>query len=77
MSSVNIWKNFEGLLPKPGRIIGTIASHNSNGTSTILLRDGTTMTAKGLEVDVGKKVLIAGSNIEQEVPNLPVYDAQV
>ncbi|MTI11831.1 hypothetical protein [Sansalvadorimonas verongulae] len=77
MATTNPWKQFQGLLPKASRIIGTVASHNSNGTSTITLRDGSTMTAKGRGVGVGQKAFVEGGEVVREVPDLPVYSAQV
>ena len=71
MATINPWKQFTGLLPKASRIIGTVASHNSNGTSTITLRDGTTMTANGQAVSTGKKALVEGGEVVREVPELP------
>ena len=77
MATTNPWKAFQGLLPQASRIVGIVVSKHGNGTSTVRLRDDTTMTAKGNEVEVGKKVLIENANIVREVPNLPVYDGQV
>ena len=77
MATTNPWKNFQGLLPKTNRIIGTVDTHNSNGSSTIILRSGLTMTAKGQGVSTGKKALIESGEVVREVPDLPHYDAQV
>ena len=77
MATINPWKQFKGLLPKASRIIGTVDTHNSNGTSTIILRNGLTMTAKGQSVSTGKKVLIESGEVVREVPDLPSYDVQV
>ena len=73
MATTNPWKQFEGLLPKSSRIIGTVTSHNSNGTSVIALRDGSIITAKEQGAGVGQKALIENGGIVREVPNLPVY----
>ena len=77
MATTNPWKNFQGLLPKTSRIIGTVASHNSNGTSAITLRNGSTITANGQSVGVGQKVLVENGEVVREVPNLPSYLVQV
>ncbi|MTI11854.1 hypothetical protein [Sansalvadorimonas verongulae] len=77
MATTNPWKQFQGLLPKASRIIGTVASHNSNGTSTITLRDGVTMTAKGQSVSVGQRAFVEGGEIVREVPDLPNHKIQV
>ncbi len=77
MATTNPWKNFQALLPKASRVAGTVASHNSNGTSTITLRDESTMMAKGHNVGVGLLALIPGGEVVREVPALQTYDVQV
>ena len=77
MATTNPWKRFQELLPKTARLIGTVESHNSNGTSTITLRNSGTMTAKGHSVAVGQKVLVENGKEVREVPDLPVSDVQV
>ncbi|WP_281647953.1 hypothetical protein [Parendozoicomonas sp. Alg238-R29] len=77
MATINPWKNFQALLPKASRIIGTVTSHNGNGSSTMALRDGSVMNIKGEGVIVGSNVLVEGGEVVREVPDLPVYDVQV
>ena len=77
MATINPWKEFQGLLPRPRRMIGTVISDNDNGSSTIELRDGSRMTAEGQGVEVGKKVLVENRVIVRELPDLPIYRVQV
>ena len=77
MATTNPWKQFQGLLPKAARVIATVVTHSSNGTSILTLRSGHTMTAKGHGVAVGQKALIGRGEIIREVPDLLVYDVQV
>ncbi|MTI12039.1 hypothetical protein [Sansalvadorimonas verongulae] len=77
MATTNPWKQFQGLLPKASRIIGTVTSHNSNGTSTLTLRNGSTITVRGQTVAVGQKVLVEDGEVRREVPDLPVYNVQI
>ena len=77
MATTNPWKRFQELLPRAARIIGTVASHNSNGTSSISLRSGQTMTARGQGVAVGSRAFVENGEVMREVPELPFYDAQV
>ena len=77
MANANIWKQFQGLLPKTSRIIGTVISHNDNGSSTIALREGTQMTADGQGVAVGQKALVENRVVIREVPDLPLYRVEV
>ena len=77
MATANPWKQFQGLLPQTSRFIGTVASHNANGTSTITLRNGSSMTAKGQGVAVSSKALIDDGEVLREVPSLPAYTVQI
>ena len=77
MATTNPWKEFQGLLPKTRRVVGTVAHHNNNGTSAITLRDGSSITARGQGVEIGKKVLVEDGEVVREVPDLPVYQVQI
>ncbi len=77
MATTNPWRQFQGLLPKTSRIIGTVTSHNGNGSSTLALRDGSAINVKGEGATVGSNVLVEGGEVVREVPDLPVYDVQV
>ena len=77
MATINPWKAFQGLLPKGSRMIGTVESLNSNGTSTITLHNGSSITAKGHDVNIGNKVLVEDGEVKREVPDLPFYTVQV
>ena len=77
MATTNPWKQFQGLLPKANRIIGTVVSHNNNGTSTLTLRDGSLLTIKSQIVAVGDRALVENNNIVRTIPELPVLKMQV
>ena len=77
MATANPWKQFQSLLPKVSRTIGTVFQLNDNGTSTVTLRNGGTLTVKDQGVNAGHQVLIERGEIVQEVPALPVYSVQV
>ena len=77
MANTNIWKQFQGLLPKYSRIIGTVISHNNNGSSTVALREGSLVTADGQGVAVGQKALVENRVVIREVPDLPLYRVEV
>ena len=77
MATTNPWKKFKELLPAAARVIATVSSHNRNGTSTLALRSGGTLTAKGHAAPVGSKALVEGGEVVREVPDLSVHDAQV
>ncbi len=77
MATTNPWKQFSGLLPQPARIIGTVTGHNSNGTSTLVLHNGASFTAKGQEVPIHSKALIEDGTIVRLLPELPVFTANI
>ncbi|MCL6268625.1 hypothetical protein M3P05_01485 [Sansalvadorimonas sp. 2012CJ34-2] len=77
MATTNPWKQFSSLLPKSSRVIGTVSSHNANGTSTLTLRNGSTFTAKGQEVPVNSKALVEGGVVVRQVPTLPLFTSGV
>ena len=77
MANTNIWKQFQGLLPKHSRIIGTVISHNNNGSTTIALREGSQVTAEGQAVALGQKALVENRTVIREVSDLSFYRVQV
>ena len=77
MANTNIWKQFQGLLPRNSRFIGTVISHNNNGSSTVALREGSQVTADGQGVAVGQKALVENRMVIREVPDLPLYRIEV
>ena len=77
MATTNPWKQFGRLLPKSSRLIGTVASHNNNGTSTIILYGGSSITPKGQGVEVGEKTLVEDGKVIRRLPKLPVHNAQI
>lgn len=78
MATVNPWKRFIGLLPGGTRTVGTVASINtSTGTSTITLRTGSQMTARGTDVAVGQKVFVVDGQVVGQAPALAQYEVEV
>ena len=77
MATINIWQQFKSLIPEGARTVVTVTSNNGNGTSTVTLRDGTTMTVQGETVPAGNKVLVEGGAIKTQVPDLPSYESIV
>ena len=77
MATTNIWQQFKSLIPEGARTVVTITSHNSNGSSNAVLRNGTNLIVRGHTVPVGGKALVEAGEIKSEVPNHPVYEAEV
>jgi hypothetical protein len=71
MIKTTLWSQFEGLLPSKRPIIGTVQSHNDDGTSTILSLDGQTVKARGTGVPVGLRAYVEEGRIMNQVPTLP------
>lgn len=75
---VNIWKQFEALTKSGVRTIGTVTFiNNVQGTSTIQLRNGNTMTVKGVSVPVNGVALTIDNVIVAALPTLPQYQVTV
>lgn len=78
MATVNPWKRFIGLLPGGTRTVGTVASINTTtGTSTITLRNGSQMTARGTSVAAGQKAFVVDGQVAGQAPGLPQYEVEV
>lgn len=78
MATVNPWKRFEALLPGGQRAVGTVTAINQvSGISTIQLRNGTEITARGVDVPVGGKTFIVDGHITGPAPHLPYFDVEV
>lgn len=78
MATVNLWKKFVGLLPGGVRIVGTVAAVSAaTGSSTVTLRNGSQITARGVDVAVGSRCFIVDGVITGPAPELPQYDIEV
>lgn len=78
MATVNPWKRFEALLPGGQRAVGTVTAINQiSGISTVQLRNGTEITARGVDVPEGSKAFIIDGQITGPAPDLPQYDVEV
>lgn len=78
MAIVNPWKRFIGLLPGGTRLIGSVtAVHAAQGTSTLSLRNGSTVTVRGTSVPIGTKAFVVDGQITGPAPSLPQYDIEV
>ena len=68
---MNIWKEFEGLLPKTPLMVGTVQSHNSDGTSTVvLLGNSGTLVVRGTSVPLDALAFVRNGVVEGEAPAL-------
>jgi hypothetical protein len=70
---MNVWKQFENLLPKDPILVGTVTSHNSGNTSTVSFVSGGTAVVDGQSVAIGLKAFVQSNRIQSEAPDLTLY----
>ena len=74
---MNIWKQFNGLLPKDPLLVATVAAHNADGTSSVTWPGGGQSIVQGQSVAVGVKAFIQGNRVQGPAPALPLYEFEV
>lgn len=74
---IDVWKRFQGLLPSQTVIIATVATINTDGTSSLTTPEGGTLRAIGTDVGEGANVYVQNGRILGPAPNLPTYDLTV
>jgi hypothetical protein len=76
---MNLYQQFQALIPKAAQIIATVQLENTDGTTTCLTLDSRMIRVRGVNNRVaGAKVLIAldptlGASIIGDAPDLPGY----
>lgn len=74
---IDVWKQFEGLLPSQAVLLATVAAINTDGTSSLTTPEGGTLRALGTSVGVGSNVYVQFGRIVGPAPNLPAYNLTV
>jgi len=74
---MNLWSQFQKLLPSEPLLIGDVTAHNADGTSTIQAPDGAQYRAQGQTVSVGLKAFVKAGRVVDEAPNLTSYVVEV
>ena len=69
---MNAYRQLLDLLPSDPLLVGEIAAHNDDGTSTVTLPDGGTLRARGTGVPIGHTAFIRAGTVEGPAPDLPV-----
>ena len=73
-----LWKKFLDLLPGNPLLVGTVQSHNADGTSTVVLPDGaTSLRVRGQSVAVNGVAFIQGGEIVGDAPSLTVIQIDI
>ncbi|MAT91373.1 MAG: hypothetical protein CME59_02105 [Halioglobus sp.] len=66
----NPWRKLRGLLPEDPEQIGTVQTVNGDGTSTVLVAGGGSVTVTGDSFPGGTPVFIKGRQILGQAPAL-------
>ncbi len=74
---MNIWKQFENLLPKAPMLIATVTSHMSNDRSAVSFPGGGTAIVLGQTVAVSDKAFIQNNIIQGTAPSLPMHSFDI
>ena len=74
---IDVWKQFDGLVPSQTTIIATVTAVNSDGTSTLSTPEGGTLIAQGNVVIVGGKAYVQAGRVLGAAPDLPTYEFTV
>lgn len=73
----NVWKRFQSLLPDDPLLVGEVAAHNADGTSTVTLPDGTTLRVRGQQVAVALNAFVRSGDVLGEAPALPIVMIEI
>ncbi len=74
---MNLWKEFQSLLPQDPVTYGRVLSHNADGTSRVELPGGVVVMADGTPVAVGGHVWMQAGRVTGEAPDLPSFSVDV
>lgn len=74
---MNPWVKFSRLMAPGAKLIVTVASVGTDGTSIVTLRDLSTVRVAGDSVGVGEKAFIQSGRIVGKAPALPAYSIEV
>ncbi|KRS22812.1 hypothetical protein AAY72_01470 [Alishewanella sp. WH16-1] len=73
----NNYQRLRGLTASQPRTIGTVTSHNADGTSTVQLLSGSFITVLGQGVAVDSRAYIEDGRILGQAADLPFYQIDV
>jgi hypothetical protein len=80
---MNLYQQFQALIPKAAQIIATVQAEHADGTSTCLTLDGQAIRVRGVNGrENGAKVFIAidpvlGAAITGDAPDLTGYNVEI
>lgn len=73
----NNYQRLRGLTASQPRTIGTVVSHNSDGTSTVELLSGSFITVLGQGVAVDSRAYIEDGRIISQAASLPFFQLDI
>ncbi|WP_445425163.1 hypothetical protein [Alishewanella sp. HL-SH06] len=73
----NQYQRLRGLTQSQPRTIGTVVSHNADGTSTVQLLSNAFVTVLGQGVAVNSRAYIEGGRIIGQAADLPFFTIDI
>jgi hypothetical protein len=73
----NSYRKLRDLTQGSVRTVATVTSHNADGTSTVQLSSGASITVLGQSVAVSSKAYIEGGRIISQAADLPYSEIEV
>ncbi|AXQ27582.1 hypothetical protein D0B54_02350 [Solimonas sp. K1W22B-7] len=74
---MNIWKQFQQLLPSDPQLVGEVLRHNADGSSSVELPGAQVIRVQGQSVAAGLRAFVQGGRIQGEAPDLPTYELPI
>ena len=74
---MNVWKQFEALLPADPLLVGEVLAHNADGTSSVELPGNQVIRVHGQSVAVNARAFVQTGRVQGEAPNLPTYSIAI
>lgn len=65
---MNLWRDFEGLLPSDPLLVAQVVALHADGTSTVQFANGSQLRVRGQAVAVNAYAFIRGGEIRGEAP---------
>ena len=65
---MNLWRDFEGLLPSDPLLVAQVVTLHADGTSTVEFQNGSQLRVRGQGVAVAAYAFIRGGEIRGEAP---------
>ncbi|MDP5206338.1 hypothetical protein [Alishewanella sp. SMS8] len=73
----NQYQRLRGLTQAQPRTIGTVTSHNADGTSSVQLLSGAFVTVLGQSVAVSSRAYIEGGRVIGQAASLPFFNIDI